>query len=96
MDRKKERKNKKREDKAVKIDAEIACKVKTFISKKENKIRFASIKQFIDIAVLDKLEKEEGIEEKSSLLGKETKPEELKREINYLIKKEARVPSGII
>lgn len=89
MNKKKEKKNKKREDKAVKIDAEIACKVKTFISKKENKIKFASIKQFIDIAVLDKLEKEEGIEEESINIPKSSSN-------IFTIKKEVKVPSGII
>ena len=87
-------------DKAVKIDYELAGKIQEFISRKENKIKYSSIKQFIDIAVLEKLESEaeineEQIEEKGSL-GKGEKPEELKREINYLIKKEVKVPSGII
>lgn len=100
--RKKAEKREKKKDKAVKIDSELLEKVEEFISRKENKLKFASLKQFIDNAVLDRLEKE-------LLLGKEAKPENLKEteakikqaeadELKKIfnIKKEARVPSGII
>jgi hypothetical protein len=81
--------SKRSQDKAVKIDFEIAKKAEDFISKNENKIKFASLKQFIDIAVLDKLEKEEGIEEKSINIPKPSSN-------IFPLKKEVKVPSGII
>ena len=90
---------KRKEDKAVKIDSELAEKIDEFISKKENKLKFSSLKQFIDIAVFEKLEREVLFQEnqKTPKQNQELiKTQELKREINSIIKKEARVPSGII
>ena len=44
-------------DKVVKIDSELLKKVEAFIKKKENKYKYVNKKQFIDIAVLEKLKK---------------------------------------
>jgi hypothetical protein len=80
-------------DRAVKIDSEIAAKIEKFISGKENRIRYSSVKQFIDIAVLEKLEKEADINEETI---REKSINILKPEGSLLIKKEVKVPSGII
>jgi hypothetical protein len=45
-------------DSVVKIDSELLKKVESFIKKSENRLVYANKKQFIDIAVLEKLKKE--------------------------------------
>ncbi|MBM3234558.1 hypothetical protein FJZ19_05710 [Candidatus Pacearchaeota archaeon] len=47
-----------KKDKTVKIDAELLKRAEEFIKKEENRLRYSSIKQFIDNAVFDKLGKE--------------------------------------
>ena len=44
---------------SVKIDAELLGEVEQFIFKKENRLKYDSKKQFINIAVLEKLNREE-------------------------------------
>jgi metal-responsive CopG/Arc/MetJ family transcriptional regulator len=46
-----------RKDKTVKIDSELLKEIEEFIKKNENRLRYSSIKQFIDIAVLEKLKR---------------------------------------
>ncbi len=46
---------------AVKIDSKLLNRVSEFISKEENRLRFANKKQFIDIAVYEFLKKMEKI-----------------------------------
>jgi len=90
MSRKKEeRRTGNEKDRAVKIDSELFGKIFEFIAKKENKMKYSSIKQFIDNAVLDKLAEEEGIEEKSINMPKPNSN-------IFAIKKEAKTPIGII
>lgn len=48
-----------RKDKVVKIDSELLERVENLIKKDKNRIKYAHKKQFIDLAVLEKLEKEE-------------------------------------
>ncbi len=43
---------------AVKIDADLLKKVQEFINKDENRLKYANKKQFIDVAVFEKLNKE--------------------------------------
>lgn len=43
----------------VKIDENLLDKIKKLISKNDMRIKYANAKQFINIAVLEKLEKEE-------------------------------------
>ncbi len=45
-------------DSTVKIDSEILKKVETFINLEENRLKFVNKKQFIDLAVFEKLKKE--------------------------------------
>jgi hypothetical protein len=42
----------------VKIDAELLGEVEEFIGKRENRLKYAHKKQFINIAVLEKLNQE--------------------------------------
>jgi len=42
----------------VKIDGELLKEVEQFISRKENRLKYGSKKQFINIAVLEKLNRE--------------------------------------
>jgi len=42
-------------EKVVKIDSELLGQVEEFIKKKENRLVYANKKQFIDIAVFEKL-----------------------------------------
>ena len=42
----------------VKVDSELLRKAEEFINKEENRIRYSSKKQFMDIAILELLEKE--------------------------------------
>jgi len=49
----------KKKDSVVKIDAELLKKIEEFISKSENKLSYVNKKQFVDIAVFEKLKKEE-------------------------------------
>ena len=42
----------------VKIDEELLKKVKKLVSSKENRIKYSNAKQFVNIAVLEKLENE--------------------------------------
>ncbi len=49
---------KKNKDAAVKIDSEILKRVEEFISKEENRLKFVNKKQFIDLAVYEKLKRE--------------------------------------
>ncbi len=44
---------------SVKIDKDLLNRVKSLIKEKPHKIKYSSAKQFIDIAVLELLEKEE-------------------------------------
>jgi len=46
-------------EKVVKIDSELLLQVEKFIALNENKFRYGSKKQFIDIAVLKLLKEEE-------------------------------------
>lgn len=47
-------------DSVVKIDNELLYLVEEFINQKENKLLYANKKQFVNIAVLEKLKKEGG------------------------------------
>lgn len=44
----------------VKIDEDLLKNVKNLINSKENRIKYSNAKQFVNIAVLEKLEKENG------------------------------------
>ena len=44
----------------VKIDKDLLKKVKKLVSSKENRIKYSNAKQFVNIAVLEKLDKENG------------------------------------
>lgn len=86
-------------DRAVKIDSELFVKISEFISRKENKLKYSSMKQFIDIAVLEKLERESNINEEkviNEIREKEKKISELNNRKIFQIKKEVKVPTGII
>ncbi len=50
---------KNKRDAVVKIDAELLTEVEDFISKEEIRLKFVNKKQFIDLAVYEKLKKEE-------------------------------------
>ena len=43
----------------VKIDEKLLQKVKKIVSAEKNRIRYSNVKQFINLAVLEKLEKED-------------------------------------
>jgi len=45
-------------DKVVKIDAKLLLEIEKFISKEENKLKYINKKQFVDLAVYEKLNKE--------------------------------------
>jgi len=45
-------------DAVVKIDLELLKRVEEFINKKDNNFKYTNKKQFIDLAVLEKLKKE--------------------------------------
>jgi hypothetical protein len=45
-------------DAVVKIDSELLSQVEEFINKKSNKLKYVNKKQFIDLAVFEKLKKE--------------------------------------
>ena len=45
-------------DSVVKIDAELLKRVEGFIGKKAHKLKYVNKKQFVSVAVLEKLEKE--------------------------------------
>lgn len=45
-------------DAVVKIDFEILRNVEEFINKKSNKLKYVNKKQFIDLAVFEKLKRE--------------------------------------
>ena len=45
-------------DKVVKIDAKLLSEIEKFISKNENKLKYINKKQFVDLAVYEKLKKE--------------------------------------
>lgn len=45
-------------ERVVKIDSDLLEKVEEFINKKENKLLYVNKKQFIDLAVFEKLKKE--------------------------------------
>lgn len=49
----------KNKDSSVKIDSQLLEKVKSFISREENRLKFVNKKQFIDIAVYEYLNKVE-------------------------------------
>jgi len=53
-------KSKKNTDSVVKIDSDLLKKVEDFINKEKNKLLYVNKKQFVDIAVFEKLKKEEG------------------------------------
>ncbi len=46
----------------VKIDEDLLKRVKSLVKRKDKRIRYSSAKQFINVAVLDLLEREEEIE----------------------------------
>ena len=46
----------------VKIDEDLLKKVKKLVNSKENRIKYSNSKQFVNIAVLEKLDKERGKE----------------------------------
>ncbi len=50
--------SKKSEDSVVKIDSRLLDKVEEFINLEENKFKYVNKKQFIDIAVMEKLKRE--------------------------------------
>jgi K+-sensing histidine kinase KdpD len=56
--RRKKKNSRKPSDSVVKINSELLNNVEEFINKKENKLKYANKKQFIDIAVYEKLSKE--------------------------------------
>ena len=45
----------------VKIDEELLKKIKKIIGTRENRIKYSNAKQFVNIAVLEKLKKEAGV-----------------------------------
>ena len=45
-------------DSVVKIDSNIIKEVGEFINKKDNKLKYGSKKQFVDLAVYEKLKRE--------------------------------------
>lgn len=45
-------------DSVVKINSDLLLEVEEFINKKENRVMYTNKKQFIDIAVFEKLKKE--------------------------------------
>ena len=45
-------------DKVVKINAELLDEIEKFISKNENKLKYINKKQFVDLAVYEKLKRE--------------------------------------
>lgn len=45
-------------DSVVKIDSSLLADLEAFINLEENKFRYANRKQFIDLAVFEKLQKE--------------------------------------
>jgi hypothetical protein len=47
----------KAKDAAVKVSAELLARVEEFINLEENKFRYANRKQFIDLAVFEKLKR---------------------------------------
>ena len=49
-----------KKDSVVKIDNNLLLKLEEFINRKENKLMYANRKQFVSIAVLEKLKKEGG------------------------------------
>lgn len=49
----------KAKDKVVKIDSKLLKEVEDFINLDDNKFKYGSKKQFIDLAVFEKLHKEE-------------------------------------
>lgn len=49
---------KKQKDSVVKIDSELLKTLEDFISLDKNKFKFVNKKQFIDLAVFEKLQKE--------------------------------------
>lgn len=46
-----------RKDAVVKIDSELLLQVEEFINKKDNKLKYVNKKQFIDLAVFEKLKR---------------------------------------
>lgn len=50
---------KKTQDSVVKIDSELLKKIEEFILKPKNKLNYVNKKQFVDLAVFEKLKKEE-------------------------------------
>lgn len=48
----------KKRDSVVKVDSELLQEVEEFINRKENRLIYTNKKQFIDIAVHEKLKKE--------------------------------------
>jgi K+-sensing histidine kinase KdpD len=46
-----------RKDAVVKIDSELLSQVEEFINKKDNKLKYVNKKQFIDLAVFEKLKR---------------------------------------
>ena len=45
-------------DKVVRIEGELLDAIENFISKKENKLKYINKKQFVDLAVHEKLQRE--------------------------------------
>lgn len=44
-------------DAVVKVDADILKKVEDFINRKENKLLYVNKKQFVDLAIYEKLQR---------------------------------------
>ena len=45
-------------DAVVKVDSELLREVEEFINKKENKLKYTNKKQFVDLAIYEKLKRE--------------------------------------
>lgn len=52
------KRKKKSKDSVVKIDSELLKKVDDYINKGENRLKYVNKKQFIDLAVFEKLKRE--------------------------------------
>lgn len=48
----------KRKDSVVKIDSSLLKELEEFINKKSNKLKYVNKKQFVDLAVFEKLKRE--------------------------------------
>jgi hypothetical protein len=60
-------------EKVVKIDAKLFVEIEKFISEGRNNLKYSSKKQFVDIAVLDLLNKERNINQNNVNIKKRKK-----------------------